>query len=67
VVDGHGRLGQRIRPVEQGRELAAFDEPGQLLDVGQALRGDEGVDILPALEGGDSRLTVRPPATPQDV
>ncbi len=33
-----GASASGIRPVKQRRELAAFDEPGQLLDVGQALR-----------------------------
>jgi hypothetical protein len=64
LVDGHGRFGQRVRPVKQGRELAVFDEPGQLLDVGQPLGGDKGGQPLPDKGGQRQRAELLSHAGP---
>ena len=55
AVDGRGCFRQRIGLVKHGREPAGFGEPGQLLDVGQALGGDiASVHVLqPGYQYGD--------------
>ena len=48
VTHGIGRLAQRIGLADDRSELAGFDEPGEGLQVGEAVSGDERGEPLPS-------------------
>jgi hypothetical protein len=67
VAHGVGRVVQRVGRVDDRGEFVGFDEPGETLEVGVALLGDE--PPFPAgatarRPGPDAAFMVVPPAGP---
>src|SRR5919197_883636 len=59
VADGLGNLGERERPVDDGRDRAGFEQLPQLVQILRALLRDERAKLLPdeGRERGRSELT----------